>query len=378
MSGLTINDPAKFADVIKSTKIIPGDVLLLRGGTYKGDWDIEIGGSSELPIKIMPYQNEHVIIDGWTRLLRSNVWLQDLELMDSDLNRVSDVNTSSLEINGSGFSVVGCLVHDLHDSGIFWFGSGPGQIVECVIYNNGGRWTTGGGYGHGIYTHNNGGGARLISRNIFFDQIGDYTFQVYSGGQNYLLDYTIQDNIICGDPSHTGGGLGLRNYVYERNWQYQDYSQQGRYSMQPNDGGIIRDNVFIELNSYSVQSTFKNLQEYGNLVYGGEPSNRAGYTVIEQPATLVRVIPFSLSARWLASVAIFNRDSAPSVLVDFAGALKPGTYKLVNGQNPTETWQFEYGGALVDVPTNWTSTQRIGDSLPPSTWPRFGGLVVER
>jgi len=76
-------------------------------------------------------------------------------------------------------------------------------------------------------------------------------------------------------------------------------------------------------------------------------------------------------------VAIFNRDSAESVPVDFSSLLSEGRYRLRNGQNITETWAFDYLGGLVNVPTGWTSAPRIGDETTTSTWPVFGGLVIE-
>lgn len=381
MTGLLITDPIRLENVLSSIKVIPGDTLFLRAGTYAGHWNIKIGGTEALPVSIRPYQNETVIIDGSLTFDAPHVKVYDFEIMDSNPDRTAV--TPGITFNKPGCGLYGCLIHDLHSNGVNWFGEGPGEVAECVILNNGYKDAQGNNYAHAIYTHNNVGGLKTIARNVFFDSMGAYTIHVYSGGANYLKDYLIEDNLVCGDPVHTGGGLGLLDFTYRRNWQYGDYCQHGRYSgAYQNQNGDISNNVFIGLSSYSVNADcdfdWLNLVESDNQVYGGKPDNRAGYTYQAQPATLVQIVPFTHSARWLASLAIFNRDSAETVAVDFSNLLENGNYQLRNAQNPSETWQFEYTGESVLVPTAWTSAARVGDTTHPSTWPRFGAFVLER
>ena len=300
MSGLTIDDPIRFEYAISSDRIIPGDTLLLRGGTYAGDWTLNIGGIKDAPVAIRPYPGEAVTIDGGLRCARPYVHIYDLEVTDTSPDDGTDHN--NVIIDPVGCRLIGCHIHHVKGNGVKWFSSGEGGVVECWIHDNGYRDAVGTGYAHGIYTHNHAGGARLIARNLFGNQVGRYAIQVYSAGENYLRDYTVEDNVINGDPVICGGGLGLTNYLCQRNIQFQDYWFQGRYSMQPNDGGVIRDNLFIKLADYSVQSTFQNLVEENNTVWQidgiGQPSNRAGYTVEPTPASWSQFIPFTLSERW--------------------------------------------------------------------------------
>jgi hypothetical protein len=384
MSGLSINDPIDFKWAISSPKVIPGDTLLLRGGTYKGDWTVGIKGIAGKPVTIRPYDGEQVVIDGSMNVDAPYVEIYDIDFTDSRTDRTEKGTTPGISAPQPGFGLFGCTVSNLHSSGVYWFNSGEGAICENIILNNGYREANGEGVAHGVYTHNHAGGARQIARNLFYDQFGKYCFQIYSGGNNYLRDYTVEDNIICGDAAHTGGGLGLKDFIYRRNIQWYDYCQQGRYAFDHgwNENGQILDNVFIDLYGYSVNAdcSYKwiNLTESGNVVYGGEPKSRAGYEVRERPATFVRVIPFSKSSRWLAGVAIYNRDNAKTVPVDFKDTITPGKYKLRNSQNPAETWDFEYTSGVVDVPTTWTAQARIGDRENTPAWPVFGGLVVEK
>jgi len=383
MSGLTIDDPIRFADVLISQRIIPGDTLLLADGTYIGDWTVPvaISGTEAAPIIVKPQNPGKVIINGSLTINGSWTHWYDLEIMDARTDR--HLITNSITMNYEGTRLHGCLIHDLHSDGVNWFGSGVGEVSECVLYNNGFRESDESAHGHGIYTHNTNGGQRTIARNIFNDAIGDYAFQIYSGGDNYLRDYVVEDNIIPDDPVHTGGGLGLINFLYQRNIQYGNYCQQGRYSgANANIDGTIKDNFFVGLSSYTVnQDTvpeWQNLVESGNEVYGGQPANRTGYTYYEQPATKSWIVAFSKSARWLGSVAIFNRDSADTVDVDFSSLLTNGNYLLRNGQNMTETWAFTYSGNAVSVPMNmWTAAARIGDTAQALVFPIFGAFVIE-
>jgi len=295
MSGLMISDPIKFEDVIRSKNILPGDVLYLRGGTYKGYWELNIGGIDGAPVTIKPYNKEPVIIDGGLTYLKPYVEIYDLEFTDSDPD--TTVITKSISMGQPGCWLIGCEIHGLHNSGVNFMGSGIGGVVECWIYENGYYDLEAVGHGHSIYTHNHLGGARLIARNLLNNSLGKYTIHIYSG-DNYLRDYTCEDNVIYGDPVHTGGGLGLVNFVYQRNIQFQDYAQMGRYSVQPNDTGLIQDNLFIQLYNYSVQSGWIDLVEQNNTVWDGEPADRLGYTLDKAPASWSKFIPFSLSERW--------------------------------------------------------------------------------
>lgn len=297
MSGLTVNDPIKLEQVLRSSKIIPGDTLYLRGGTYAGNWIANIGGTLEAPVVIKPYDLEPVVIDGTFTFGMSHLKVMDIEFTNSNSDRT--LWDSGITMHPQGSWLIGCDIHDMHSDGVNWMNSGIGGVVECKIANCGSLAPNGPPhYGHAIYTHNNGGGARLIARNLLLDQIGKYTIHIYSASSNYLRDYTCEDNVIWGDPVHTGGGSGLVNFIYRRNIQHGDYAQMGRYSSQPNDGGLIQDNLFINLFGYSVQDGFLNLTETGNIVWDGEPAGREGYTVEMKPSNWSQFIPFNLSERW--------------------------------------------------------------------------------
>jgi hypothetical protein len=281
--------PGTFAEALASPTVSAGDRLLLRAGTYTGNFTVNTG------VTIQPYGNEAVVVDGSITLAVPNIKLIDMEITDSNPDLTQ--TTNGITMNYPGCELIGCYIHDLHNSGVSWFGSGAGRIAECMIYNNG-YMVESVGHGHAIYTHNNTGGARVIERNLLLDQIGNYALQIYSGGNNWLQDYTVRDNVTWGNPTHIGGGLGVKNLLYENNIHAGDYAQIGRYSPEgENYDATIRGNWFIGMSSYLVEP-FQQLTETGNLVWGGEPANRAGYTVEAAPANWSKLIPFSLSGRW--------------------------------------------------------------------------------
>ena len=101
-------------------------------------------------------------------------------------------------------------------------------------------------HGHAIYGMNNLGGLKTIARNLFFKQFGKYTIHLYTEGSNALKDFHCIDNVICGHPVHTGGGLGLSNFLYDGNWQYQAWCSTGSLFRSRHQPGCHHPQQFID------------------------------------------------------------------------------------------------------------------------------------
>lgn len=381
MPGLTIDDPVTLTQALASVNIVPGDVLELADGVYTGDYtaNVALAGTEAAPVIIKPRNPGAVTIDGSLKINGAHVHLYDLNFIDSRAD--IHVTSNGVYCAAAGFHLHGCIINGVHNSGVSWFGGGVGEVSENIFLNCGYKDANENGHGHSIYTHNNDGGARLIARNMFANNQGDYCLQIYSGGSNYLRDYTVENNVTHGDATHTGGGLGLINFIYRNNIQYADWIQHGRYGYDnQNDTALIDSNEMIGLGSYTINANttpeWLNLTEQNNVFYGAAwpagAENRPGYTLAAIPQTKVWLNAFTKSARWLGNVIILNRDSAASVSVDFSSILTTGSYLLRNAGNPAETWAFEYAGSgAVDVPTAWTN-------LPGGLyWPVFGSCVIE-
>jgi hypothetical protein len=385
-----IDNSKSLAEALVDPTIQPGETLLMDDGVYTGDFISErLFGTEDQPIEIRPLNPGKVIIDG-SLYFGNTAWVHfyDIEFKDSRPDRTF----ATIGIKGyfTGFGFYGCLIHDIHSDGVTWYGSGAGEIAECVFYNNGYRVADGSGHGHSIYSLNELGGLRKISRNIFHNNLGRYSIHIYSPDARNLRDYTCADNIIAGEPVHTGGGQGLKDFIYQRNIQYGKWCQLGRYGFSYlNERGLIQDNEYID-SAYSANMDcdypWVDLVESGNKLYGGAsftagytPQNPAGYSFLSSPATKIWKNVFTKSTRWLGSIAIYNRDSAEYVSVDFSNFLTVGSYKLRNSQNMAETWNFNYIGTPINVPMRiWTAAQRIGDSIPNNGLPIFAAFVIER
>jgi hypothetical protein len=59
----TFESPYSLTRVGTGATASPGDVICLRGGTYKGRFTFNISGSAASPVTIRPYLNERVVID---------------------------------------------------------------------------------------------------------------------------------------------------------------------------------------------------------------------------------------------------------------------------------------------------------------------------
>lgn len=317
MSGLTINDPIRFADILNSLRVLPGDTLLLRGGTYSGDWviDTNIKGTQTNPVTIKPYNGESVTIDGSLQVLGDYITIIDIDFTDT-IHADPQYVSMGVYAAGTGFQMYGCHIRKQHASGVSWYGHGVGEISENWIEDNGYLDADGNTHGYCIYTHNEIPGEHFIRRNLMRPRREKYSLHVYTSSPVPLYDYRIFDNVLIG-PVHTGGGYGLRDFQFERNIQYRDWVQLGRYLYDleyQNIGGTIKNNIFLETYAYTVNEDlpmqWTGLVEDGNLAWSPHRPNdfnRTGYITEPEPSAWSRFIPFAISGRWAGiQVALEN------------------------------------------------------------------------
>ena len=97
MTGLAIDDPIKLSQMITSSRVIPGDVIALRAGTYPVDFITGWLSSTEgNPITVQPYQAETPLIDGSLYINTAWTIIKDLHIKDLDfLDRLSEQASAS-------------------------------------------------------------------------------------------------------------------------------------------------------------------------------------------------------------------------------------------------------------------------------------------
>jgi hypothetical protein len=173
MTG-TIADPATFAQVISSTRVIPGDTIIMRGGTYTGDWLVVVAGAAESPLTFRPYTGETVIIQGGLTLSGAYTEWQNITIQQPDPAKLPvymiEPGTKLTDCDISGGFI-----------GVEWYGSGTGSLIRCNIHNT---------VSYGIYTHNHNGGEREIIDCLFSNIGGYYDLHMYSDN-NFVKDYLV-------------------------------------------------------------------------------------------------------------------------------------------------------------------------------------------
>lgn len=426
MSGETIDNPAKFADAISSSRVVPGDTLLLKPGTYTGDWIVNVSGMPSAPITIQPITKGTVVIDGSIQTNLPYVTIRDIEIKYSGwVNRISDANPDKpgVILNAQGCKLINCYVHDVFQ-GVSAFESSPNAIVYGNVIQNVG-WDSVKGRGHAIYLQNIGG-TKLIKRNIIHPGYSNYGIHAY-WEEGHLYNGQFVENVHQGCIFLIGGGSGATGALVDSNHIRGSYGYFG-YTNLNNVDLVCTDNYFTGTEHSPWVSGWASVTVTGNKVYSDFASENprilrvAGDTVVwnNNDYKLSAALPFydenngsPLSfADWKTmmgldadstfstdlpttnevvlidneydagrmTVIIYNWEGLESVAVTLTG-LANGDYRAHNTQNYSadyfdftlagEAVNFPMTGHSVAVPTQDTAART------ETTFPAFGCFVVE-
>jgi hypothetical protein len=313
--------------------IAPGQTLWVRGGTYRGKFDVKLAGTPDQPVRIRAWPKERAKIEdsGVTVSEPSNyVWLWDLEILGSAPveKRSTDQTgswpkglpgTSGLEIRaGRGCKFINLVIHDNLLGGVgWWAGSTDSEFHGCLIYNNGWK-APDRTHGHCIYTQNKEG-VKTISSCILTVPPwgGSHTMHAYGSSRAFVDNYVIEDNIAFErGPFLVGGGQPSHRIVVRRNYLHRLGLQIG-YSAPENEDCEVRDNILVG-GKLDIRK-YKKADQEGNL----------------QAPTLDRVILIPNKydpAR--AHVAVFNSSRAALVSIPVARFLHPGdSYQVLDSRD---------------------------------------------
>lgn len=426
MSGETIDNPAKFGEALASQRVIPGDTILLKPGTYKGNWLVSVGGTVSAPITIKPVTPGTVVIDGSIQTNLPYVTLQDLEIKYSGwVDRVSDSNpdTPGVTLNAQGCKVINCYIHDVFQ-GVSAFESAPGaEIYGCVIQNCG--WDSVKGRGHGIYLQNQGN-EKLVKHNLLHPGYSNYGIHAYYEN-GHLDNVTFDGNIHQGCIFLAGGhNTGAQGVVVKNNHVRGGYAYLG-YTNPANVDIQILNNYFTQTQHSPWVYGWASAVVTGNKIYSDFASeNPRVYRPGEDEVTwnnnaygLSAANPFYFEnnasvltfAQWQAlgfdlestfspslpttndvillpntynanriTVVNYNWQGLEVVSVNL-GDLAFGNYRAHNSQDFAQDYfDFTYTGTSVDFPMtgHTVAVPTRGTARAETTFPTFGAFVLEK
>lgn len=190
----------------------PGDVIWLRGGTYRGTFISAVAGTATSPIIVRQYPGERATIDSAPNRVDAlyvngaHTWFWGFEIMNSDPLRVA-AQPSGAEIrrgsgavaNAPGVRFINMIVHDTLNGIELWASAPDGEVYGSLIYHNG-YDAPDRGHGHGIYTQNRTG-VRLIRENILFRGYS-HNIHAYGSDAAWLNNIELRGNV-----SFDAGGL---------------------------------------------------------------------------------------------------------------------------------------------------------------------------
>ncbi len=419
-------------------KIQPGDTVWLRQGTYSGNFNSTLSGSSSAPIIVRQYPGERATINGTMNVDGRYTWYWGFE--------VANTSTSTIDIMGINSHCPGCrfinlVIHDQTGNGLGMWSEGPDQVAYGnILYNNGFRAASGGGgYGHGIYAQNSSG-SKQIANNVLFNQFG-YGIHVYGSSESGLNNFTIDGNAVAnsgqgdGMDYQVGGGAKLVNLTFTNNMSYRSSGRRDNtirmgYSWGPvNSGAVMTNNYFV---GRVLMSRWSSLTFQGNSIIG--PSGPAltleladgqsmttgswngnsymgtsdpvfsiykngggeGYSLSSwrsmtgfdgsssnssaMPSQTKVVVEPNRYEAGRANVIIYNWGRQGAVSVDLSKVLRSGDrYEVRNAQNfyGAPVASGTYNGGSVSVPiTSVTPPRSIGGQSTSSTGTEFNAYVV--
>ena len=407
-----------------------GDTIWLRGGTYSGQFNSSLAGTSASPIILRNYNNERATIDGSLNLLSTvYVWFWGIEVKDS--NKMSEPEIfNTIDNGGVGVRFINCMIHDC---GI-GLGGGTYEAYGNVMWYCGKHSTE-----HGIYWQNDGAVVKRIEDNLI-GSVAGFGIHCYSESGN-LKGFYIEGNAIwnSGILINTlkadillGGGTPVDNATITKNFLYRTRGKGGRglqlgYSTSANNNCVVADNylagaiplivsksfdrltitnnvfhsqgtVFeldqalsagpyrIDNNRYSTEQNISLFDYLGTSrtfaqwksATGFDPNSTA--VLSTKPANSVFVRPNRYEAK-RGHVIVYNWSLANNVTVDVSSVLaRNDTFEVRNAQDyyGPKVLSGTYNGTALVIPmTNLSVATPVGTfTRPPATSPEFGAFVV--
>ena len=286
-------------------RVVAGDTIWLRGGTYNGSFHSSLNGTAAKPIVVRQYPGERATLDGASSstitLIVDGSWTVywGFEIMNSILTRFGSglaARPSGVYVeSASNVKLVNLIIHD----------TGHGTYIENTAHNieiygwivyNGGNDNSSRSDGHGIYVRNDGTTQKVIAENVIFNQFG-FGIHSYAEGGDLLKRMTFEGNVMFNNSSLSafdgpnmilGGETSadqdtVRNNMYYFSPGYGARNLRVGYTTQLNASGVVEGNYIVGGNTEAVDVTlwqnllFRNntLVETGRVLAFADPNTAA-------------------------------------------------------------------------------------------------------
>ena len=286
-------------------KILPGDTVWLRGGTYAGSFTSSLKGTATAPIVVRQYPGERATLDGTSSTsITLNVDGQwtiywGFEIKNTITTRYSSglaARPSGVYVrNATNVKLVNLIIHDTGHGTYIENAAHSIEIYGWIVYN-GGNDTPSRSDGHGIYVRNDGTTQKVIADNIVFNQFG-FGIHSYAESGDLLQNIKYEGNVLFNNSSlsvFTGpnmilGGLTVAdNDTIRNNFYYFSPSRGARnlrlgYTTQVNASADVEGNYIVGGTTEAVDVTlwqnlhFRNntLVETGRVLAFGDTNTSA-------------------------------------------------------------------------------------------------------
>jgi hypothetical protein len=229
----------------------PGDVLYIRGGTYKEEVTISTRGTPDQPVLVSAYPGEHPVIDGagvssgeyLVHLRGSYITVQGLEIKNAAIRGVG--------VSGDNNTARSLNVHHSYKSGILLTGRN-GLVEKCTVWQNSQRHHVDGRTSGCLSASGSTGG--VIRDNVVFNNWGEAVSTLKAYG-TIIEDNVVYDNFAINIyVDNTPQTVVRDNFVH--------HSGDPEWDSAP--GISICDESYS-----SGRAASDGLEVYNNLVYGG-------------------------------------------------------------------------------------------------------------
>lgn len=437
MAGLSIEDPVTLEGAFTGVNVVPGDVFLLRGGTYLGSFFNKMVGTSENPLIVKPYNNERVIISGDFRDTSAQyVEYYDIEFTSERNPTAAWTDSPTHNLSGLECKYINCTFHDSNGGG-FW--DNGALFYGCITYNHGTRSPS--AHGHSLYTQNQVLTHDKTIKHSIFGRSANYGLHGYSTAFS-VRNIDIIENVLLPNNNHLIGAqqypddgiLFQNNHCYATlqfgyaNHDNINLTMTGNKIFTPTTNalqlhryasGTISDNSLIsgliggpqmdlfryqppqiyesELvmnnNSYysrsgkslciatdGISPYWMNLATWTSL-YGFDANSTM--TLNASPSNSTHVYPneYASVSKRKGLIVIWNWTEAGSVNVDLTTlGISEGTVcRLLQAQNPlVDVREFTMpSNKTISITMTGTVASVSGWTDPNSTFPIFGAFMVE-